>query len=281
MRTRFRTATQPLVSWTLTLVIVLGSCTPAFAAPTNAQIRAKQALAAEAQAKLDGLSATLEMRSEELAEVEAQLVEVRQKTASTERQLEKATAELEQARATLSRRATSIYRHGEVNLTSVFVGVTSFQDFLTRVDLLRRVGRSDASVVASVKQARQRVDQTKQALESRQEELVALRQRAREKQDLVEEALAGQQAYLASIKKDVARLIAAERAKQERLARERAAKQGFVFDPSKLTGAHADAARVALRFLGVKYVWGGTTPAGFDCSGLMQYAYREIGVDLP
>ncbi len=31
------------------------------------------------------------------------------------------------------------------------------------------------------------------------------------------------------------------------------------------------------RFEGAPYVWGGTTPAGFDCSGLTQYVYRHFG----
>ncbi len=38
---------------------------------------------------------------------------------------------------------------------------------------------------------------------------------------------------------------------------------------------------MALSFLGTPYVYGGTTPDGFDCSGLVQYIYREVGVDLP
>jgi cell wall-associated NlpC family hydrolase len=42
------------------------------------------------------------------------------------------------------------------------------------------------------------------------------------------------------------------------------------------------AARIALEAVGVPYRWGGTSPAtGFDCSGLVRWAYGRVGVDLP
>ena len=41
------------------------------------------------------------------------------------------------------------------------------------------------------------------------------------------------------------------------------------------------AASIARRYIGARYVWGGATPRGFDCSGLTQYVYRQLGVNLP
>lgn len=49
--------------------------------------------------------------------------------------------------------------------------------------------------------------------------------------------------------------------------------------PSQLGGAVAHAAK---QFLGIQYLWGGTSPkTGFDCSGLTQYVFQHFGVHIP
>jgi len=50
--------------------------------------------------------------------------------------------------------------------------------------------------------------------------------------------------------------------------------------PDASSSAGQAAVDLAAQFLGVPYVWGGTSPSGFDCSGLMQYVYNQLGYKI-
>lgn len=74
---------------------------------------------------------------------------------------------------------------------------------------------------------------------------------------------------------------------QAAIAKAQAASQAKVAAQAQATGltkarqAKTDSIiALARSFIGTPYVWGGTTPAGFDCSGFMQYVFGHNGITL-
>jgi len=53
------------------------------------------------------------------------------------------------------------------------------------------------------------------------------------------------------------------------------------FIPENTNGKGSEIYHIAEGFLGVPYRYGGSDPSGFDCSGLVQFAYKNAGISVP
>ena len=79
----------------------------------------------------------------------------------------------------------------------------------------------------------------------------------------------------------LARMAEAARLRSQRIAKaqEEAKKVGKTYQISEIDKQKL--LEDAQYFKGGKYVWGGTTPEGFDCSGYVQYLYKKHNINLP
>jgi cell wall-associated NlpC family hydrolase len=62
------------------------------------------------------------------------------------------------------------------------------------------------------------------------------------------------------------------------MARLRRFASGIVYRSSAIASSLT---RSAMRFIGTPYVFGGTRPSGFDCSGYVQHVFAQLGMHLP
>ncbi len=52
-------------------------------------------------------------------------------------------------------------------------------------------------------------------------------------------------------------------------------------ETGNLSASRSNVISIAARYVGTPYRYGGTTPSGFDCSGYLQYVFKQVGVNLP
>ncbi|MEN6430845.1 MAG: NlpC/P60 family protein [Coriobacteriales bacterium] len=269
------------------------SSLPALAAPTTPAIEKKKSEAAAAQADLDRMGDDLEVQVEEYNAICEALEKTRGQISTAREDLAVANRELDESHAQLAKRATAIYKDGGTSVLGVLLGTSSFEDFVSRMDLMMRVNRQDAQMVARTKEAKARVESIEKSLEAREAEQVALRTEAERRAEGIKAQIAKQEKYVSALNSEVKRLMAEEAERQRKLEAERAAKAarlaaarsgsgGRAATPAgDLPAGHPEVVKIALEYLGVPYVWGGSSPSGFDCSGLCKYVYGRIGIDLP
>jgi peptidoglycan DL-endopeptidase CwlO len=287
-----------VVSLFAVLAVALLAASSATGEPAG--VASKQAQAESVLAQIQSLDASLEHAIEAYNLANEKLKAIRADLRENRVDLQIAETNLERAQRSLAARVVAIYTSGETDSTlDVLVGSRSLVDLVDGLEAVDRVSEQDAHVLGDVNQFRAQVKRKRALLKharAQQAELVA--ERAATKAS-IESRLADRQSMLSSIRSEIAAIRAAERRRQaelERQARARlAAPQPLIPElaavdapaeaPSALPPAapakYGGVVGIAMQYLGIPYVYGGSTPAGFDCSGFVMYVYAQVGVSLP
>ena len=274
----------------ITLFVLLGTLllTLAFATSTLASpVTSKKAQLREVQAKLQTVYRQVDMAVEKYNQATSQLGTVTSQIKENERLLKVAEYNLEVANQQLSARAEDMYRTRDVGVVDVLFEANSFDDLVTQLNLMERLGNSDVDTVKSIAAYEQDIKDRRVKLAADKKAAAKLVAAAAEHKAEVEGLQGKLEQMTAGIKADLKRLQEQAAARAQAAAEAAAAAQstaggggggGAVVDPGG--SGHSAVVGIAQRYLGVPYVYGGASPSGFDCSGLTMYCYAQIGIGL-
>ena len=211
-------------------------------------------------------------------------------------------------------RMRAMEENGSATYISILLGATNFQDLLSRVYCIKEIMEYDDGLVNDIREVQVKVKQAKADMEAEMAAQQEVFEQYQEKQADLEKQQGEAQTLLLSLEADSADYakqlesvnalssaidgqisnMAAALAEQERIKAEQNAAQQISsgsggsssggnstwYGETVGNGSGQDIVSFAETFLGVPYVYGGTSPSGFDCSGLVYYCYKHYGYAL-
>ncbi|BAH08397.1 NlpC/P60 family protein [Clostridium kluyveri] len=227
----------------------------------------------------------------DIAKVSDNIKKTQETIAATEKNIES-------QQELFNKRVKVMYINGMDSYLGVILDADNLNDFISRIDNIKKIMGFDKQVIGSLTDKKEQLDKDKQKLDSENNRLLALKTENEQKLDKLSNDKETQTNLIADLNKKEEALEAVDTSTSQLIATASNNVQQMRNSAPRITNSDGSSSisvsrggeqlvsssavvAYASNFLGVPYVWGGTSPSGFDCSGLVQYVYAHFGVSLP
>jgi len=257
----------------------------------------------EVQAQIDKLGAEISGLDEQYNQASIHLQKVQSQIQDSQNQSSRAQADFLALQKVASAQAAAIYRAGAPTLLAAFLSSKNLDDFDKKMELISQVSDWQSGIMTSLQIADQRAKVAQSDLSRELSQARSINDSLAKQRNGLNDRLESEQKLLGQITE--ANRIAAAKAAADRAAAVRVAMVAKVTTKPSGTSASpspsdtprpsgsspsdalrsvpssdqaAVAVRAAMAQIGKPYVWAGSGPASFDCSGLTMSSWRQAGV---